>query len=231
MKEIYFYSYGGSGLKYITNKVQKKLLNNSAKSALANEKTVKFITDYQKNHNPHLFADKQPQLRQNPHRGLVQDEEFKEYQNKAGILIYANPIDAFLSFWRRSGESNNWINSHGKTLTGNTQLSIKELNIKDWLVNNDSFNLLETWFDSYLNLDPKIDILFVKYESLSSGYTQKSINQITQLDLDFEDLEKRNDSRKILKVSSEEINKLSYVFKDLIDKQSRLPDVILKRGV
>jgi len=216
MKEIYFYSYGGSGLKYIVNKTFK------------NRFETPFFVEYQENHNPHLFADKQPQLIGNL---KPQDEESKGCQNKAAILIYANPVDAFLSYWRRSKDKSLWINNHFKNMTGNIQPLIKELNIKDWLANNDSFSLLEDWFDSYYNLDSKIDILFVKYESLALSSTQKAINEVTQLDLDFEDLQKRSDSKTILKLSNAEINKLSNIFSRLINKQLCLPNTILKRGV
>ena len=221
MKETYFYSYGGSGLKYITSKTFK------------NRFDTPFFLEYHKNHNPHLFADKQPQL-----IGSLkpQDEESKGYQNKVAILIYANPVNAFLSYWRRSADSgtwinnqsNTWINNHFKNMTGNIQPLIKESNIKDWLANNDSFSLLEEWFDSYYDLDSKIDILFVKYESLALSSTQEAINEVTQLDLDFKDLQKRNDSKTILKLSNAEINKLSNILSGLINKQLFLPDTILK---
>ena len=167
-----------------------------------------------------MFAEKQEILK-------------SKNNNAIGIAVYANPVDAFLSFWRRSGGSSKWINAHLNNICGTKHSQyIREDNIHSFLKNNNSFDILERWFDSYLTLENNIDILFVKYESLGLKNVQSMLCGTLDMKLKISDFGKRHDSRHILGLNQQENNQLNIMFKRLAGKQSLLPDIFLKeKGV
>jgi len=202
---IRLFSYGGSGLKFLTNFLGE------------------YVEVYGINHNPHCRP---------------QDSDVLTVDK--AILIYSDPRNAILSFFRRSeqyystlvecGDGVSWLNKE-LSHQGRKQTLPNRLSIDDFLENYEDVFELNNYFNEWLNFVPPKghSIVFVKYERLCD---------VTDELMDFLNLDKNISDELRQKFvprssdytqESEKNQQMLYdKYKDLIETQESLGPFFIK---
>lgn len=209
-------SYGGSGLKYLAAKLEALLPG-----------------IYDPDLNPHA-----------PYRPEYKELMEKNY-NKI-VVVYADPREALLSFWRRSNKNGNWFKMHLAHLKahkygaemGDYDLLDLDRFLLYYTSADRSFTALDDFFFSWYNADLRVPRCFVRYETLQD---QNNINELAAfLGIDAKDLgynlrmgwRERHSSVESLTGPNRffQVTRLKEMFEDLLAFQNTLPDVEIVGG-
>ena len=202
--KIRIFSYGGSGLKYLTNKLKVQL---------------KDVID--KKHQPHKFQDV---------NNLQIDKAIVIYGDPRNAVFSFFRRQCRSQGWAQRHLCNIHPDKRETDAPFADQDTIKEyLQNND----KDAFQL-EKHFDYWLNCNNNIPIGFIRYEALTDQWTVEQLREFLEIqDNNFnsdirENFRKRGSNYEDL--SSSQREKLEIMFKSLKEKQDNLPSFYIKES-
>lgn len=193
--KVRLYSYGGSGLKFLTMHLKNM-----------------GIDSYDEKHNPHQsFSDQ-----------AVEDDV-----NRV-IYLYSNPIESFLSFWRRTGTDLRWINLHLKHLGSDRQITLP---MREYIESNEGFPELNNHFESWYNAEVGVPIVFLRYEDLVLPSVEKEMAEFLGFEGDLQIASNfKQRSSRTSAIPESIYKRLDFMFSELINRQVNLPPVHIKHA-
>lgn len=202
--KIRLYSYGGSGLKFLTN-ITKNYVSEAIDSA----------------HNPHTFED--------INRRPIDKAIFIYADPRDAICSFFRRNGKSAAWVRRHFDHMN-PNFMGSTIFYDKDRRPKTINEYLDTCNVDEFGL-ERLFCNWLNYKPKKPLLFVKYESIMNSETLQELQDFLQINnqqfvKDMRDkFRTRASSYKDLE--EEYVDKITKMNQSLLEKQENLPNFFI----
>jgi len=171
------------------------------------------IDSYDEKHNPHQsFSDR-----------AVEDDVDRV------IYLYSNPIESFLSFWRRTGSDLRWINLHLKHLGSDRQITLP---MREYIESAKGFPELSNHFESWYNAEVGVPIVFLRYEDLVLPSVEKELAEFLGFEGDLQIASNFKQRSSSTSATPEGVSKrLDSMFSELIDLQGGLPPFHIKRSM
>jgi hypothetical protein len=207
--KVRFYSYGGSGLKFVSDLASKRM--DASDDA----------------HSPHVFED-------------ITDTDIDK-----AIILYGDPRDALLSFFRRGGARSaggnaKWLCQHVRHLYMKEPEAMPRIDpsmtLQEYLDTHDVDIIgLENFFMQWVRTKNTKPIAFLRYEALGEKRAPDVIAQLEQfLELEpgtlAEPLKAKFRPRRSAhgNQSPENQEKLGKMFSNLLQEQAKLGDFFVK---
>jgi len=180
-------------------------------------------------------------------------ENGKSMKITKAIYLYANPIDAIKTFYRKrqyqvdneitqSGSSGSWVTLHCFNIAGNFKELSDEWNIEHYAAELQDYLCLESHFCHWASAEKlrssghsgyqkaNYPIMYLKYESLWENL--EKVRSFLGLSEEFVDNFPPKRERQNFDIDDECYNNLMKTYARLIDMQNSWPDcVILNKGV